>query len=174
MPDAGLQAPAVWHWSAAVQATGLAPAQAPASQVSVCVQALPSLQGAPLALAGLLQMPDAGLQVPGAEERRVGEEGRCRGSPDHSKKKVAGCVQALPSLHGAPLALAGLLQTPVAGLQAPAVWHWSAVVQVRGLALPQAPASQVSVCVQALPSLHGAPLALAGLLQTPDAGLQVP
>src|SRR5438093_304092 len=84
------------------------------------------------------------------------------------------CVQALPSSHGAPSSLAGLLQTPVAGLQAPAVWHWSAAVHVTGLAPTQMPASQASVCVQALPSSHGAPSSLAGLLQMPDAGLQVP
>src|SRR3989442_12719552 len=84
MPVAGLQAPAVWYCSAALQAAGLAPTQAPASQVSVSVQALPSSQGAPLGLAGLLQMPDAGLQ-------------------------------------------------------APAVWHWSAAVQATGVAPTQAP-----------------------------------
>src|SRR5438067_711014 len=88
--------------------------------------------------------------------------------------QVSVCVQALPSLHRAPLGLAGLLQTPVAGLQAPTVWHWSAAVHTTGLAPTQAPAAQVSVCVQALPSSHGAPLSLAGLLQTPDAGLQTP
>src|SRR6266581_2389763 len=84
------------------------------------------------------------------------------------------CVQALPSSHGAPLSLAGLLQTPVAGLQTPAVWHWSAAVHVTGLAPTQMPASQASVCVQALPSSHGVPSSLVGLLQTPDAGLQTP
>src|SRR5205809_6853843 len=83
------------------------------------------------------------------------------------------CVQALPSSQGAPSALAGLLQTPDAGLQAPAVWHWSAAVHTTGLAPTQAPAWQVSVCVQALPSSQGAPSALAGLLQTPVAGSQV-
>src|SRR5207249_3335841 len=101
-PDAGLQAPAVWHWSAAVHTTGLAPTQAPAAQVSVRVQASPSSQGA-------------------------------------------------------PLGLAGLLQTPVAGLQAPTAWHWSAAVHTTGLAPTQMPAAQVSVCVQALPSSQGAP-----------------
>src|SRR5437870_1683912 len=173
-PDAGSQAPAVWHWSAAVHTRGLAPTQAPASQVSVCVQALPSLHGAPLGLAGLLQMPVAGSQVPAvwhwsAAVQATGSAARRAGAAQGSV-----CVQALPSSHGAPLGLAGLLHMPVAGLQAPAVWHWSAAVQTTGLAPTQAPASQVSVCVQALPSSHGAPLSLGGLLQTPVAGLQVP
>src|SRR5882724_5359086 len=174
MPDAGLQAPAVWHWSAAVQATGLAPMQAPASQVSVCVQALPSSQGAPLGLAGLLHMPVAGLQAPAVWHWSAAVQTTGLAPTQAPASQVSVCVQALPSSHGAPLSLGGLLQTPVAGLQAPAVWHWSAAVQATGLAPTQAPASQVSVCVQALPSSHGAPLGLAGLLQTPDAGLQAP
>src|SRR3989454_7014282 len=83
-------------------------------------------------------------------------------------------VQALPSSQPVPSGLAGLLQTPDAGLQMPAVWHWSAAVHTTGLAPTQAPAAQVSVCVQASPSSHGAPLSLAGLLQTPVAGVQAP
>src|SRR2546425_386128 len=47
---AGLQVPAPWHWSSAVQTTGV-PAQTPAWQVSPVVQALPSLQLVPLATA---------------------------------------------------------------------------------------------------------------------------
>jgi hypothetical protein len=45
---------------------------------------------------------------------------------------VSVCVQALPSLQPAPLALAGLLQTPVPGLQVPAVWHWSLAAHTTG------------------------------------------
>src|SRR2546425_54302 len=41
VPFAGSQTPATWHWSSAVQMTGLAPMQLPAWQVSVCVQASP-------------------------------------------------------------------------------------------------------------------------------------
>ena len=53
----------MWHWSVAAQTTG-APAQAPAWQTSVRVQALLSLQAVPFAAGGLLQKPVAGLQVP--------------------------------------------------------------------------------------------------------------
>jgi len=49
-------------------------------------------------------------------------------------------VQALPSLHGAPSALAGLLHAPVAGLQVPAAWHWSEAVHTTGFVPTQAPA----------------------------------
>src|SRR3989441_7020734 len=47
VPVAVLQVPATWHWSSAVQTTGLEPAQVPFWQVSVWVQALPSLQAVP-------------------------------------------------------------------------------------------------------------------------------
>ena len=48
-PVAGLQVPATWHWSDAVQTTGLAPVQTPAWHVSAWVHALPSLQLVPFA-----------------------------------------------------------------------------------------------------------------------------
>src|SRR5216110_324252 len=173
-PVAGLQMPAVWHWSAAVHTTGLAPTQAPAAQVSVRVQASPSSHGAPSSLAGLLQTPEAGLQTPAVWHWSAAVHTTGLAPPQAPAAQVSVRVQALPSSHGAPSSLAGLLQTPEAGLQAPAVWHWSAAVRTTGLAPPQAPAAQVSVRVQALPSSHGAPSSLAGLLQTPEAGLQAP
>src|SRR2546430_8208437 len=98
-PDS--QVPGAWHWSAAVHTTGFAPTQAPAWQVSLCVHALASLQLVPLGLAGLLQVPDAGLQVP-------------------------------------------------------AVWHWSAAGDTTGVAPTQAPARPVSRCVRALAWLQRA------------------
>src|SRR5438132_2788924 len=113
MLDSGFQVSAAWYLHAAVPVRGLAPTQAPASQVSVS-------------------------------------------------------VQALPSLHGAPLGLAGLLQTPDAGLQAPAVWHWSAAGQEMGSGPTQAPAAQVSVRIEALPAVHGAPLGLGGCGMTAE------
>jgi len=67
-------------------------------------------------------------------------------------------VQALPSLQAVPFATAGLEQVPVAGLQVPAVWHWSIAVHVTGLAPRHAPAWHASVCVHALPSSHAVPL----------------
>jgi hypothetical protein len=47
-----------------VQVTGLPPVQIPAWQVSVRVQALPSLQVEPSPLAGFEQAPLVGSQVP--------------------------------------------------------------------------------------------------------------
>jgi hypothetical protein len=47
-PVAGLQVPAAWHWSSAVQDTGVPALQCPApSQVSAPLQGLPSLQLVP-------------------------------------------------------------------------------------------------------------------------------
>ena len=63
-PVAGLQVPATWHWSLAVQVTGLEPEQVPDWHVSVWVQALPSLQDVPSAAFGFEHVPVAGLQVP--------------------------------------------------------------------------------------------------------------
>ncbi|HSD10389.1 MAG TPA: hypothetical protein VLF14_05375, partial [Candidatus Binatia bacterium] len=64
VPVAGLQVPATWHWSLAVQTTEFEPVQAPLWQVSVCVQASPSLQEAPSALAGLEHAPVVESHVP--------------------------------------------------------------------------------------------------------------
>ena len=83
-------------------------------------------------------------------------------------------VQALPSLHAVPFALlVGEEQVPVEGLHVPGSWHWSAE-QTTGLEPVHVPLWQVSVCVQALPSLHAEPSALGGFEQTPVLGLQVP
>src|SRR5439155_13836728 len=87
--------------------------------------------------------------------------------------QVSVCVQALPSLHAVPSIAVGLEQLPVAGSHVPAVWHWSRAVQVTGLPT-QLPLWQVSVCVQALPSLHGVPSVAVGLEQLPVAGSHVP
>jgi hypothetical protein len=83
-------------------------------------------------------------------------------------------VQASPSSQAAPVAFDGALQRPVVGSHAPASWHWSCAAQTTGLAPAQIPAWQVSSCVQASPSLQEAPLAFAGVEQTPVALLQIP
>src|SRR5947199_200167 len=173
-PDAGSQVPAVWHWLAAVHTTGLAPTQAPAWQVSLCVHALASLQLVPLGLAGLLQAPGAGLQAPAVWHWLAAVHTTGLAPTQAPAWQVSLCVHSLASWQLVPLGLAGLLQAPVAGSQVPAVWHWLAAVHTTGFAPTQAPAWQVSLCVHALASLQLVPLGLAGLLQTPVAGSQVP
>src|SRR2546427_8501727 len=102
MPVVVLQVPALWHWSEAVQTTGLEPVHLPLWQVSVW-------------------------------------------------------VQGLASLHGTPSSFAGSEQEPVAGSQVPASWHWSVGRQTTGLLPVHTPLSQVSVWVQASPSLQAVP-----------------
>jgi hypothetical protein len=63
-PVVGLHVPAAWHWSLAVQVTGLEPAQTPDWHESTCVHALPSLHEAPFGRAGLEQAPLDGSHVP--------------------------------------------------------------------------------------------------------------
>src|SRR5205814_1147291 len=173
-PDAGLQTPTVWHWSAVVHTTGLAPAQMPASQASVCVQALPSSHGAPSSLAGLLQTPEAGLQTPAVWHWSAAVHTTGFAPTQAPAAQVSLCEHALAASQLVPLGLAGLLQTPDAGSQVPAVWHWLAAVHTTWFATTPAPAAQVSLCVHAALPLYGAPSSLAGLLQAPDAGLQTP
>jgi len=88
--------------------------------------------------------------------------------------QVSLCVQALPSSQAAPSGFAGLEHVPVAGSQLPAAWHWSAAAQTTGFMPVHVPAWQVSLCVQALPSLQAAPSGFAGLEHVPVAGSQLP
>src|SRR5205823_2794469 len=173
-PLAGLQVPASWHWSGAVQRTGFAPLHAPAWQVSLRVHALPSSHVLPSGLAGLEQAPVAGLQVPaswhwsGAVQRT--------GAPalQVPAGQVSPVVHALPSSQVVPSGLAGLEQTPVAGLHLPASWHWSGGAHRTGVPGAHVPLSQASPVVHASPSSHEVPFALAGFEHVPVAGLQVP
>src|SRR5437870_1950887 len=88
--------------------------------------------------------------------------------------QVAVPVQALSASEVAPWGVAGLEQVPVAGLQVPATWHWSAAAQTTGLVPVHTPARQVSVRVQAVPSSQAAPSGFAGLEHVPVAGSQEP
>jgi hypothetical protein len=74
---------------------------------------------------------------------------------------MSAVVQALPSLQLVPSAIGGFEQIPVEVLQVPCVWHWSGAGQTTGFAPVQTPPWQVSVWVQALPSLQPVPLVTA-------------
>jgi hypothetical protein len=142
--------------------------------VSVCEHALPSLQIVPSDFAGLEHMPVAVLQVPAVWHWSGAAHVTGLAPVQMPSWQVSAWVQALASLHDAPLAFAKL-QMPVPGLQEAAVWHWSGAAQITGLAPVHVPAWQVSVWVQASPSLHEEPLAFAGLEEhIPVAVLQVP
>ena len=83
-------------------------------------------------------------------------------------------VHASPSLHEVPFGAFGFEQVPVAGSHVPATWHWSLAEHVTGLVPVHVPAWHVSLCVQALPSLHEVPFGAFGFEQLPVAGLHVP
>src|SRR5437667_352120 len=156
VPVAGLQVPASWHWSCAVQLTGFAPVQVPAWHVSVCVQASPSLQAAPLGLAGLEHAPVAGLQVPASLPRSGA--GQVTGfAPVHAPAwQVSVRVQALPSSHAAVF---GAWTQPVAAVQESSV-HGLPSSQFGGGPPTHLPPAHVSPVVQALPSSQRAAFAL--------------
>jgi hypothetical protein len=123
--------PATWHWSLAVQTTGLEPVHTPDWHVSVCVQAFWSLQGVLSGADGLVHMPVAGLQVPAMWHWSLAVQATGL-EPLHTPAwHVSVCVQGFPSLQAVPFVLGGLEQ-PVAGLHVPATWHWSLAVHTMG------------------------------------------
>ena len=147
------QTPATWHWSAAVQVFGVPPTQAPAWQESTVVHALASLQAVPLVTGGFEQAPVVESQIPAAWH--WSEAAQVLGVPPQTPCwQESPLVQALPSLQAVPVSV-GLEQAPVAALQTPAAWHWSAAAQMVGVPMVQIPDRQTSLVVQALPSLQG-------------------
>ena len=136
--------------------------------MSICVQALPSLQGVPSMARRCVQVPINGLQASTSWHESLGVQ--TKGFPPmHAPLwQVSVCVQRSPSVQPVPSALATATEhVPVEMLQTPAWWHWSGAVQTTGFAPVHAPAWQVSVCVHALPSLHVVPFAAAGFEHTP-------
>jgi hypothetical protein len=142
--------------------------------VSVCVQALPSLQADPSAFSGFEHAPVAVSQAPASWHWSEGLQ--ITGfAPVHAPAwHVSSCVQALPSSQADPSAFAGFEHAPVAESQTPTSWHGSEAAQTTGFDPVQVPAWHVSVCVQALPSLQAAPSAFAGVEHVPVAVSHTP
>jgi hypothetical protein len=63
-PVDGLHVPATWHWSVAVQVTGLVPVHTPETHASVGVQAFPSSHQVPSGAVGLEHRPVVGSHTP--------------------------------------------------------------------------------------------------------------
>jgi hypothetical protein len=82
-------------------------------------------------------------------------------------------VQPFPSEHAVPSAFAGVEHTPLAGSHAPAEWHWSGAAHATGFAPVHAPATHVSVWVQAFPSEQAVPSATTCTVHAPVAALQL-
>jgi hypothetical protein len=84
-------------------------------------------------------------------------------------------AEHLPVVQVVPSALLTGAGQPVAGTQAPMVWHWLATVQVTALPPPQVPLDwQVSPVVQALLSLQAAPVATTQAPVVVEHGLHAP
>jgi hypothetical protein len=173
-PVAGLQMPTSWHASEAKQLTGFVPRHVPAWQASVCVQASPSSHGAPETFGGLLQIPVSGLQVPALWHGSDAVQVTAVPALQDPATQKSGVHWLESRSHDVPLGATGLEQTPVAGLQVPAVWQALGTGQTTGSAPVQRPDWQVSVFVHASPSLQETPSELGGLLQRPLTGLQTP
>jgi hypothetical protein len=124
------------------------PRQAPPLQVSPTVQKAPSSHGAVLAVC---VQPLAGAQpsvVHGLPSLQLGAEPPTQLPP----LQVSPVVQAFPSSQGAVL---GVCTHPLAGLQLSFV-HTLPSLQLGAGPPPQLPPLQVSLVVQAFPSLQGA------------------
>ena len=174
-PSPGSHVPASWHWSLAVQTTGFAPAQAPAWHVSVCVQALPSLQAVPFGLARVGAR--ARRRVAGARawhwSLRRADDGVRAGAD--ARLAGVGLRAGVAVVAGGPVGASRVGAGARRGIAGPGdVALVAGAAQTTGLAPVHAPAWHVSVCVQALPSLQAVPSAFAGLEQVPVAGSQVP
>ena len=79
-------------------------------------------------------------------------------------------------MHAVPFAFGVAAEhMPVPGLQVPGLLHWSPLVQITGFEPTHDPAWQVSVCVQALLSLHAVPSAFGVAAEhKPVSGMHVP
>jgi hypothetical protein len=171
VPVEGLQVPATWQLSCAVQVTAV-PEHVPEWHASLVVHALLSLHDVPSDAFGLLHAPVDTSQVPAVWQLSCAVH--VTAVPEQVPEWHASLVvHALLSLHDVPSDAFGLLQVPVDGSQVPAVWQLSCAVHVT--AVPeQVPEWHASLVVHALLSLHEVPSAAFGLLHVPVVGLHVP
>jgi hypothetical protein len=121
VPFVGLQVPASWHASDAVQITGFAPTHVPVWQVSDWVQPSPSEQVLPFAFAGVEQRPVDGLHVPASWHWSIAVQ--VTGVPFTQLPDalhVSEPLQRLPSEQLVPVAT-GVCVTPMPEVQASTV-----------------------------------------------------
>jgi hypothetical protein len=159
-PLAGLQ-PSSVHPLLSLQLSAVPPTQPPALQVSLVVQALPSSHAAVLLTC---PQPVNELQLSSVQPLPSSQFGAAPPT-QLPPLQMSLVVQALPSSHGL---LLFTCSQPLAALQLSLV-HALLSLQSGGAPPTQAPALQVSLVVQALPSLHGS---LLFTCVQPLAGLQ--
>ena len=122
-PVVELQMPTLWHWSTAVQMTGLEPVQVPLWHVSLWVQALLSSQ---VVLLGKVvappQSPVVVLQVPAEWHWSPAHVVTLPDPQTPAALQNSPVVHASPSVQDAPVA-AGFEHTPLVVSQVPMLWH---------------------------------------------------
>ena len=99
--------------------TALTPAQTPAVQASIWVQALLSSQVVPSGSAGFEHMPLIGSHAPAIWHESVGAHMTGFAPEQTPPRQVSVCVQPSLSLHAMPSGLTGFEHMPVIGLQTP-------------------------------------------------------
>ena len=148
------------------------PAQTPFWQVSPVVQALPSLQVP--TFTGFEHAPEVGSQVPATWHWSLAVHVLAVPLVQVPPWHASPVVHALLSLHGEPSVAGSPTHVPVFGSHVWALMQVDPPGQTTGLPPMHVPDWQVSVCVQALPSLQPVPSVFAGFEQTPEPGSQVP
>jgi hypothetical protein len=103
-----------------VHTTGFPPVHVPLWQVSVRVQALPSLHEVPLSFAGFEHRPVAVLHVPASWHWSLAVHATGLLPMQLPAWQVSVCVHPFPSLQAVPSSFVGLLHVPVAPSQIPA------------------------------------------------------
>lgn len=156
-PVLGLQAPAVWHWSLAVQVTWPAAVQTPVWQESFKSQALPSLHAVPFGAVGFEHNPVVGLQTPATWQASLAPQRTVTPAVQMPVWHVSFESHALPSLHTVPLLTAAYCVVLTAG------WHVSHV-----LAPFVAPEATHAPLIEQKPALR------VGAEHTPVEALHVP
>src|SRR5207253_524736 len=148
----------------------------PFMEASLAVHSFPSSQLVPAGGGAPVQMPawQASVWVQLLPSSHGAPSGRGLPPTHAPASQVSVWVQVSPSSQAVPSGFAGFEHWPLAGSQVPTWWHWSWAAQTTGFAPMQLPPWQVSACVQASPSLQAAPSGLAGFEQTPVAGSHVP
>ncbi len=135
--------------------TLVVPTQTPVWQASLVVHALPSVQTVPLTTAAKTQLPVTTSQVSAVQALlSLHTLAVPRQLPFWQTSPL---VHALPSLQAAPLARAVKAQLPLTASQLSVV---QALLSLHTLAVPaQVPLLQMSLAVQATPSLQPVPSA---------------
>jgi hypothetical protein len=137
-PVAGLHVPASWHWSSAVQTTGVPSVQTPeALQVSAPSQASESAQLVPVAT-GVWVTPATASQASVVHGFPSSVDGGVPGVQVPAWQ-VSEPLHTVVSLHAVPFGFSGFEHAPFAGLQVPTSWHVSDATQTTGLAPLQEP-----------------------------------